>query len=205
MRYLMLSLLLVSSSFAGCALDAEEPEEGLAFGGGNVPGPGPDDVEEGVYFDDDQCHLVYRNVSSPDADFFFIWNLGVDGVVEGVPYPTSARADLYVVVAPAPANAIHHVDGQDQYDHYHIVDAAPGDDDDDDDDDDGDDNRYDGTWDVFVVFPGPNFNPATYKAARSVNKMKKQIQAGILGPILTTPEAGFDPLVLNLEIHDECD
>jgi len=204
MRYLVLSLLMLSSSLAGCLLEEEEPEEGLAFGGGdddddddddggNVPGPGPDDAEEAVYFNYDQCHIVFRDLSSPEAETFFIWNLGVNGVLQEEPYNTPGRANLYAIFAPAPADATHHVDGQDDFDHYHIVDASP------------ESHRYDGTWDVFLVFPGPNFDPATYKAAKSVFKMKKQISAGILGPITPTPDAGFDPLVLNAEIHDECD
>jgi hypothetical protein len=195
MRYLMLSLLLLSGSLAGCAMDAEEPEEGLAFAG-DVPPPGPDDAQEAVYFDDNQCHIVFRNLSAPEAETFFIWNLGVNGVLQEEPYNTPERADLYAVFAPAPANATHHVDGHDDFDHYHIVEWSP--------DDPDDNNTYDGTWDVFLVFPGPNFDPATYQVAKSVNRMNQQISAGILGPITPTPDAGFDPLVLNSEIHDFC-
>jgi hypothetical protein len=200
MRTLMLSLLLLPGLLIGCAFETEEPEDDdIAFGGGeqdlggDVPPPGPDDAQEAVYYNNDQCHIVFRNLSSPEAETFFIWNLGVNGVLQEEPYPTLLRPDLYAVFAPAPPDATHHVDGHDDFDHYHIVSVSP------------DRLRYDGTWDVFLVFPGPNFDPATYQVAKSVLKMKKQIHDGILGPITPTPDAGFDPLVLNAEIHDECD
>jgi len=196
MRRVVFPLLLLPCLVAGCSMGGDSPDEGLAFGGGHddVAPPGPDDVAEALYFDGAQCHMVFRNLSDPAAEVFFIWNLGVNGVLQEEPYPTNGRANLFAIFAPSPADAVHHVDGQDQFDHYHIVDAAP---------EQG--GHYDGTWDVFLVFPGPNFDAATYKTVKDVGKMNKQIRDGILGPILKTTEAGFDPLVLNAEIFDECD
>jgi hypothetical protein len=186
----MSSLFLLPCLLAGCAVEGDAPSTGVVFD--EVAPPGPDDAAEALFVAGEQCQMVFRNLSSPDADIFFIWNLGVGGVLEGEPYPTAERADLFGIFAPAPASAVHHVDGQDQFDHYHVASAGPGQD------------EYDGTWDVFLVFPGPNFNAATYQAAKSVNDMKRQIRSGVLGPVLKTTDAGFGPLVLNAEIFD-CD
>jgi hypothetical protein len=202
MRRVLSTLLLIPCLAAACCIlgeDTPDEDEDLALGPGpgggpRVAPPGPDDVPEALYFDNKLCHMVFRNVSSPAAEVFFIWNLGVDGVRQESPYPTNARRNLYAVFAPSPANAVHHVDGQDQFDHYHIVDASP----------DARHSGYDGTWDVFLVFPGPNFNAATYQVAKTVDAMNRQIRDGILGPITKTTDAGFDPLVLHAEIFDRC-
>ena len=194
MRRILLSPLALTCVLAACGVPDNTGAQTEALEGGPVgaPPPGPDDVAEAVFFKGHECHMVFRDVSSPEAETFFIWNLGVDGIVDGAAYPTRRRANLYAVFAPGPADSIHHVDGQDGFDHYHIVDAAPG------------RNGYDGTWDVFLVFPGPSFDAATYRAARSVHEMELQVRAGILGPVMTTTEAGFDPLVLHAEIFDDC-
>ena len=207
MRHVTLTVFVLSGLLAGCVMgDDDSTDEDLAYnGGGHVTPPGPDDVPEALYFDGGQCHMVFRNVSSPQAEVFFIWNLGINGVLQEEPYPTTRRANLYAIFAPSPADAVHHVDGQDQFDHYHIVDAAPHGHGHFDFDSSHGGPRYDGTWDVFLVFPGPNFNAATYKVAKTVDKMNKQIRDGILGPITKTNDAGFDPLVLNAEIFDDCD
>lgn len=200
MRRIFFSPLALTCMFAACGVADATSDESEAIHGGrpDVPPPGPDDTTEAVYFRGNQCHMVFRDVSSPEAETFFIWNLGVDGIIDEAPYPTQQRANLYAVFAPGPPDSIHHVDGEDDFDHYHIVDAAPhrhsrppG-------------QRYDGTWDVFLVFPGPRFDAATYRAARSVREMKQQIRDGILGPIMTTTDAGFDQLVLHAEIFDDC-
>jgi hypothetical protein len=200
MRKILVSPLFLSCALAACGVeDVTTAESEVRYGGPPVvTPPGPDDVSEAVYFRGKQCHMVFRDVSSPEAQTFFIWNLGVDGIVDA-PYPTHRRANLYAVFAPGPADSVHHVDGEDDFDHYHIVDAAPrrrshalG-------------QMYDGTWDVFLVFPGPSFDAANYRAARSVKEMQRQIRDGVLGPILSTTDAGFDPLVLHAEIYDDCD
>jgi hypothetical protein len=200
MPRILLTPVFLSGALAACAVaDATSAEsEALQGAASEVAPPGADDVSEAVYFRGTQCHMVFRDVSSPAAETFFIWNLGVDGIVDEAPYPTQRRANLYAVFAPGPPDSIHHVDGEEQFDHYHIVDAAPvrsshafG-------------QRYDGTWDVFLVFPGPSFDADSYQAARSVPEMERQIRDGILGPVLTTVDAGFDPLVLHAEIYDDC-
>lgn len=201
MRHSMLSSFALSLLLAGCGASDKAGGDQQALHGleSRVQPPGPDDDVEAVYFEGGQCHIVFRNVSSPAAETFFIWNLGVDGVLQEEPYPTRKRANLYAVFAPGPPDGVHHVDGQDAYDHYHIVDAAPGE------HRHGPGPRYDGTWDVFLVFPGPALDPATYQAVRSVDEMYAQIRDGVLGPVLKTTEAGFAPLVLHAEIFDECD
>jgi hypothetical protein len=51
-------------------------------------------------------------------------------------------------------------------------------------------------WDVLALFPGPNFNPATYVTAKSPQEMLAQSAAGILTPVMTLSQAGFPNLVL---------
>jgi hypothetical protein len=201
MRRLILSMLVPACLLVGCGASDEVAEEQEALHGhvASVPPPGPDDVAEAVFFRGSQCHMVFRDVSSPEAETFFIWNLGVDGVLQEEAYPTLKRANLYAIFAPGPPDSVHHVDGEDAFDHYHIVDAAPRE------HGLGLGNRYDGTWDVFLVFTGPRFDAATYQAARSVREMFAQIRDGILGPVTKTTDAGFGPLVLHAEIFDDCD
>ena len=173
-----LTFVLAATLVAGCGMAGDQAETDVAYDQGGS-------LQEAVFSNNKLCQFVFHGTSSPDAEIFFIWNLGIDGVLQGEAYPTDARANLFAIFAPAPANATHHVDGFDQFDHYHIVDAAPG------------SANYDETWDVFLVFPGPNFDAATYTTATNAAAMQAQIAAGILGPALKTTEAGFDPLVLS--------
>ncbi|GLC25248.1 hypothetical protein [Roseisolibacter agri] len=50
---------------------------------------------------------------------------------------------------------------------------------------------YNGTWDVWLVVPGPNFDPATYVAPRSVESMMQLIEAGVLAGPLSFSAARF--------------
>jgi hypothetical protein len=72
-----------------------------------------------------------------------------------------------------------------ELDHDHIAGAAPG------------VPGYDGTWDVWSVVPGPQFNPATYQAPRSTAAMFALIQSGVLmGPLSTSQTGAGRDLVL---------
>jgi hypothetical protein len=129
--------------------------------------------------------MVFPGGLTPESDIYAIWAVGTDGIVDA-PYNTDARPDLYAVFGTSPQGLEnHHVDGYDQFDHYHVIDSkkAKG------------DLKQD-TWDLLTVWPGPNFDPATYESAKSVEEMFDQIDAGVLAGPLTLPEVGFPELVL---------
>jgi hypothetical protein len=71
------------------------------------------------------------------------------------------------------------VPGHPELDHDHVASHAPG------------DRGYDGTWDVWAVAPGQNFNPATYQAPRSIDAMFALIRSGVLSPPVGMAAAGF--------------
>jgi hypothetical protein len=139
--------------------------------------------QEWVFYKERARVMSFPGANSPQAETFFIWNFGT-AIQHGAPYPSDAHGKLYAVFAQGPAGATHHVPGFDQFDHFHIISQGVG-------------TR---TLDALLVFPGPNFNPATYDPALSVKEMNKQIAAGILGAPLLSTQAGFDPLVLTVPI-----
>ena len=118
------------------------------------------------------CTLVFPGTPSQTSEMFAIWNLG--HAILDVPFDT-ARPDLYAILP----GTMHQVPGFPTFDHDHIVSHAPG------------DAGYDGTWDVWVVVPGPNFNPATYQAPRSVDAMFALIRSGVLAGPIGMAAAGF--------------
>lgn len=146
-------------------------------------------LTEPVLVNNHLCQITFLGTSAPNHDTFFIWNMGVGSWLHDATYPSDSRPDLYAIFAPAPANETHHVDGWDQFDHYHVVTAGPG------------DPGYDTTFDVWLVFPGPNFDPNTYTVATNPAAVQAQIAAGILGAPLRTTDAGFQPLVLRVPIN----
>jgi hypothetical protein len=109
------------------------------------------------------CKLQFPGATSPNTDIYAIWNLGNHGILD-VPFDTD-RPDLYAILP----GTMHTDPAHPQLNHDHIVSAAPG------------VPGYDGTWDVWVVEPGPNFDAATYVAPRSVESMVALIQQGVLG------------------------
>ena len=176
------AMLLAGSFLVGCATDPTA--------GSSARGNDNGTLSEPIYYKDQLCTINFYGTNSPDAQTFFIWNLGVGSWLQDATYPTDARPDLYAVFAPAPADATHHVDGYDQFDHYHITSSGPG------------EAGYDTTWDVWLVFPGPNFNAATYQAATSYDAFQAQVASGVLGQPIKTTDAGFQPLVLRTAIGD---
>ena len=65
-------------------------------------------------------------------------------------------------------------------------------------------NRGEGTqtFDVFLVFPGPNFNAATFRAPLSERDINAAVGAGILNAPITTTAAGFGPLVIRVPVRE---
>jgi hypothetical protein len=103
---------------------------------------------------------------------FAIWNLG--HAILDEPFDT-ARPDLYAVLP----GTMHQTPDHPELDHDHIVSHAPG------------DAGYNGTWDVWVVVPGPNFAAATYQAPRSTEGMFSLIHSGVLSGPIGFAAAGF--------------
>ena len=118
------------------------------------------------------CNLVFPGTPSRTSETFAIWNFG--HAILDVPFDTP-RPDLYGIVP----GTMHQEPGYPTFDHDHIVSHAPG------------DPGYDGTWDVWVVLPGPHFNPATYQAPRTLDAMFTLIGSGVLAGPLGLAAAGF--------------
>ncbi|HEX9109456.1 MAG TPA: hypothetical protein VF832_19580 [Longimicrobiales bacterium] len=133
---------------------------------------GSGDLTEPAAFNGRICELRFTGTPSPTAEFFAIWNLG-HGILD-VPFDTP-RPDLYAILP----GTMHRVPGYPQLDHDHIVSAGPG------------VVGYDGTWDVWVVVPGPAFNPATYQAPRAVADMFALINQHVLAGPIGFAQAGF--------------
>jgi hypothetical protein len=157
----------------------------IGFGGFEID-------EEPIYANERECSMYFFGTNFPEADQYAIWNLGLGGIADEsyTDYPSDDRPDLYAVLAPAPADRTHHVDGFDQFDHYHIADRSSF----------ARRSRFNGKWDVYFVFPGPNFDAGTYEVATDVESMQQQVADGILGAPLLTTEAGFDPLVIRTPV-----
>ncbi len=120
------------------------------------------------------CELRFTGTPSQTSEFYAIWNLG-HGILD-VPFNT-ARPDLYAIIP----GTMHTDPNHPELNHDHIVSAAPG------------VPGYDGTWDVWLVVPGPNFNAATYTAPRSVASMMDLIARGVLAGPMSFSQAGFGP------------
>ena len=118
------------------------------------------------------CELRFPGTPSQTSETFAIWNLG--HAILDVPFDT-ARPDLYAVLP----GTMHREPGHPELDHDHIVSHGPG------------DPGYNGTWDVWVVTPGQNFDPATYQAPRSQEAMFALIRAGVLAEPVGFAAAGF--------------
>ncbi|MEO7736142.1 MAG: hypothetical protein ABIY55_34610 [Kofleriaceae bacterium] len=187
-----LTAVLGASLFAGCATDADDsqtldtdPASAHAEADLNhafaLPAIGAD--QEYSFFAGLPFTFRFPGFFTPQAETFFIWNFGTS-IQHNAPYPSSSHGRLYGVFAPAPAGSLHHVAGQDGFDHYHIMSQGPG-------------TR---TFDVFLVFPGPNFNAATFIAPRSEFAMNISIAFGVLAAPITTTDAGFGPLVFTVPV-----
>src|SRR5690242_14257502 len=179
----MILCVVLMSTVAACGVDSAESSsitESVKID------PKKDDVEP-TYVSGTLCKLVFQGALTPQTQTYLIWAVGTRGIVNA-PYNTPRRPNLYAIFGTArPAFETHHVDGFDQFDHYHVA-ENPG---------QGTDVEND-TWDLLVLFPGPNFNQATYVSAKTPAQLKAQSDAGILSPIETLPEAGFPPVVLRV-------
>lgn len=166
-----------------------------AFLGGCMVGGSPDSTTEGdvsysqadlrepVWFNGKQLQIVFPGSSSQNTEYYYFWNIGTNGTVNAT-YDTAKRLDIYAVFGVViPNDQAHHVDGFEAYDHYHVMEGGPT------------DTRYNGTWDLKVVFPGPNYDAATYVTAHSKAELDAQVAAGILGPIQRCDAVGFSNLV----------
>lgn len=198
MRTMLFSLLCVMTA---CAVDGTAA--GPAVDTGTTTSTTASDVQinpktdltEPVYVNGRQCKLVFKGGLTPQTEVYAIWAVGVNGIVDA-PYNTPQRPNLYAVFGTNPApNEIHHVDGYNQFDHYHVVDTDHA----------GNSCDHDGAphntnWDVLTYWPGPNYNAATYVSAKSVDELQAQSAAGILSPMETLPEIGFPELVLHAPV-----
>jgi hypothetical protein len=120
------------------------------------------------------CELRFPGTPSPNAEWYAIWNLG-NGILDA-PFGTE-RPDLYAIIP----GTMHTDPNYPELDHDHIVSAAPG------------VPGYNGTWDVYVVVKGPNFDAATYVAPRSEQAMMDLIAQGVLAGPFSFSQAGFGP------------
>ena len=183
----LFAALVGASLLGGCVVDSESTEPSTSIiaqeGCGTLPAIGED--QEYAFFNNETFTLKFPGFFTPQAETFFIWNLGTT-IQHGAPYPSSTHGKLYGVFAPGPQGATHHVDGQDAFDHYHLMNKGEG-------------TR---TFDVFLVFPGPNFNAATFKAPLSEKALNTAVAAGILNAPLTTVAAGFPPLVIKVPVKE---
>ena len=118
------------------------------------------------------CHLVFPGTPSRTSETFAIWNFG--HAILDVPFDTP-RPDLYGILP----GTMHQEPGYPEFDHDHIVSHASG------------DPGYNGTWDVWVVVPGQNFDLATYQAPLSVDAMFTLIRSGVLAGPVGMAAAGF--------------
>jgi hypothetical protein len=179
------SLVLVSVA-AGCGVDtAEDPETNDLAAESDFRFNPRTDLTEPVFVNGQQCNQIFPGGKTPQTQIYQIWPIGTRGIVNAT-YNTPQRPNLYAVFGTStPLSQSHHVDGFDQFDHYHIADVPPR------------ARDVENTkWDVLAFFPGANYNAATYTPAKSPAEVFAQSQAGILTPLMTLPEAGFPELVL---------
>jgi len=188
---MMLSLALVSLATACATAPADDPAVDLENGTvtGDLRINTSTDLTEPAFVNGANCKMVFPGALTPSTQMYQIWPVGTKGIVAGAAYNTPERPNLYAVFGTAiPASAVHHVDGFNQFDHYHVLDNAEGTE---------VDNRK---WDLLTLWPGPNYDAATYTVATSVKELMAQSAAGILSPVLTLPEVGFPEVVLNFPV-----
>jgi hypothetical protein len=183
----MILAVVFVSLVAGCGVDTADTEDiGVATTGVRIDLT-TDDVEP-AYANGTLCKLVFKGALTPDTQLYLIWAVGTRGIVDTA-YDTR-RPNVYAIFGTGrPAFETHHVNGFDQFDHTHVLDAPRN------------ATQVDNTvWDLLVLFPGPNFDPATYVTPKSVAQMNAHSAAGILSPVMTLPEAGFPEVVLRIPV-----
>jgi hypothetical protein len=180
-----LSLLLVSLTTA-CVADAADPTSTEVSASDIHVNPATDLVEPG-FVNGTLCQLVFPGALTSSTEFYEIWAVGTNGIVNTT-FNTS-RPNLYAIFGTStPLSEVHHVDGFSQFDHYHVIPNNDGTE---------VENRV---WDLFLLFPGPNYDAATYQPAKSLRAMQAQSNAGVLTQPMTPSAAGFPDVVLNIPI-----
>jgi hypothetical protein len=183
-----LTLILVSMATA-CATDPTDSidptADTLDVSASDIRVNPRTDLLEPAFVNGTLCQMDFIGGLTAQTQVYQIWAVGTHGIVANQTYNTR-RPNFYAVFGTSAAgNVTHHVDGFDQFDHYHVVENARG------------GTEVDNTtWDLFAVFPGANYNAATYQPAKSVREMEQQIASGVLGPEMTLQQAGFPPVVL---------
>ena len=182
MQHLAIGCVCAALGAAGCAGGSVNPVSPSASSGSSAAAaPGSvgtqvsasqGTITEEVAYNGAICHLVFPGTPSQTSETLAIWNLG--HAILDVPFDTS-RPDLYAILP----GTMHQEPGYPQFDHDHIVGHAPG------------DVGYNGTWDLWVVTPGQNFNPGTYQAPRSTGAMFALISSGVLSQPVGMAAAGF--------------
>jgi hypothetical protein len=129
--------------------------------------------------------LILPATDSQNAETYAIWNLG--NAVIDAEYDTD-RPDLLMVIP----GWEHTVPGFEAFDHDHVMSHGPG------------DAGYNATWDVFLVVPGPNFNPATYTRVKSMEDVARCVSLGVLAGPIRLDDAGFPNLVLRAPLASSC-
>jgi hypothetical protein len=179
-----------ATMLGGCAANADSSgEEATSVADQAVqcdqPLPLPEQPEDTEYafFNHQVFTFTFPGFDSPQAETFFIWNLGTT-IQHGAPYPSNKHDKMWGIIAPGPPGGTHHVEGQDDFDHYHLINKGAG-------------TR---TFDVFLVFKGPNFDLATWVPPLSETELNAAIAAGKLGPVTLTTAVVGDPLVIKEKI-----
>jgi hypothetical protein len=186
-----LSAILLAGPLAACATDAvdstDETDSAISSVDqavnhcDSLPPIGED--QEYVFFHGQPLTMRFPGYFSPESEPFFIWTFGT-AIQHDAPYPSSSHGRLYAVFAHGPEGANHEVEGQPAYNHYHIISEGVG-------------TR---TLDVYLVNPGPNYNPATFDAPLSEHELDDAVAAGVLSAPLPTTAAGLGPLVIKVPV-----
>ncbi len=188
---LKLAALTLPLSLAACIVGGDEPPastmdpntvDAVANTSGCLPSL-PADSEYGFYNGKARI-FTFTGFYSDAAETFFIWNLGTT-IQHGAPYPDASHGRLYAVFTAGPCGSIHHVAGQDQWDHYHVITQGIG-------------QR---TFDVELVFPGASYDATKYDPPKSEEEMLQLVSRGVLGAPLLTTDAGFGPLVVSVPVQ----
>jgi hypothetical protein len=178
-----LSLVLTMTALVGCGGPVEEEELGTdvdALHSNGVCEAYESDFHpdcrstECTWLNGKGWELIIPGTGKPDAETYAIWNLG-SSINHNAQYDKAWRADLLMIIP----GAEHTVPGVPDFDHDHIV------------------SRRALTYDIFLVVPGPNFDPETYERPKSIEDHAELEAAGVLSPALRLPDAGFPPLVMN--------
>lgn len=201
-----LALILLTSA-VGCAVDEDTSTSTSSTTSDIRINPATDGTEP-AFYEGQLCKMVFPGSLTPSTEQYAIWPVGTNGIVDA-PYNTPERHNLYAIFGTdAPSFEVHHVDGFDQYDHYHVLQpdhshhhgpgcGHPG--------HEHDVEVHNTTWDLMVLVPGPNFDLATYQSATSEDEVLAQSAAGILGPVSTPAIFDLPGLVLYAPIDCSVD